>query len=159
GSSPSGTGPSAPRSGVPGTGRVDEVVERRVVRAATLLLAGIALVVLGALPTFFFIRDAMRDPVFVELDKLAVPSWAALAHQDYESGSRYCIQTCAFRSRTWQSARSVNETDAAYQAALRRAGWQPSTAAGCPKGVPGKYTCWQRDQLVLDLYTRDANCQ
>ncbi|MBO0869690.1 MAG: hypothetical protein J2P15_14100, partial [Micromonosporaceae bacterium] len=157
-SGPTGTGPKGPRAEAPGQPVVNEVAERRVGRAATLLLAGVALVMLGALPTFFFIRDAVRDPVFVELDQLAVPSWAALAHQDSESGSRYCIQTCRLRERDWQSARATAETDAAYQTALRRAGWQPATAPGCPKVSEGRYSCWQRDQFVLDLYTRDANC-
>jgi hypothetical protein len=127
-------------------------------RGAALLLAGLAVVLLAVLPALFLIRDAARDPVYSGLNALAVPSWANLAHEDQSSGNAFCFGTCALRERVVQSARSTAETDAAFQGALRRAGWERLTGAPCPSARSGVYTCWQHDQYVLDLWTRDANC-
>jgi hypothetical protein len=115
-------------------------------------------VLLAVLPALFLIRDAARDPVYAGLDALAVPAWANLGHEDMYSGNRYCVGSCRLRERVVQSGRPSAETDPAYQGALRTAGWERLTGAQCPKTATGVYSCWQRDQYVLDLWTRDASC-
>jgi hypothetical protein len=139
------------------TGFDGEYDEPAAGRNAALLLAGLALVLLAVLPALFLIADVARDPVYAGLDRLAVPSWARLAHEDMYSGNRYCVGTCRLRERVLQSGRPTAQTDSVYQTALRGAGWSKVTT-GCPTGRPGVYTCWQRDQYVLDLWTRDADC-
>lgn len=97
--------------------------------------------------------------MFTELDDLRLPAWAAGAHTDDASGSRWCIRQCRERQRTYTSARSTDETDAAYVGALHQAGWRVWDTPGCqPEGVPGVETCWQRDEYVLRLWVRTADC-
>jgi hypothetical protein len=126
-------------------------------RTATFVL--LVLAVVGAPAAFFVIREFTRDPVFVELDHLNVPSWAAGRHVDAALGSRWCIEECRSRQRTSESARGPEETNRAYVAALKRAGWTPWNVPDCqPEGVDGVETCWQRDEYVLDLWVRSAVC-
>jgi hypothetical protein len=121
-------------------------------------LAGLVLVLLVALPLFLLIRDSAKDPVISNLNSLSLPGWAAVGHQDQSSGSRWCIQTCRWRERTWRSTKATADTDQAYRSALSSAGWSPLTT-GCPAAPgTGKYSCWQREQNRLDLWTRDAVC-
>jgi hypothetical protein len=121
-------------------------------------LAGLVLVLLVALPAFVFIRDSARDPVTIGLDALALPGWSAVAHDDENSGSRWCIQTCRWHERTWRSTKPAKDTDPAYRTALSAAGWTPLTT-GCPSAPgTGAYSCWQHEQYRLDLWTRDAAC-
>lgn len=127
-------------------------------RSSSLLLVGLTLVLLAVLPAIFLIKDLAQDPVYAGLDSLGVPSWAKLAHQDAQTGNPFCVGSCKLREREVQSGRPTNETDAAYQSALRKAGWAPLTGAKCPTGQTGKYSCWQREQYVLDLWTRDGSC-
>jgi hypothetical protein len=117
-----------------------------------------ALLLLGVLPTFFLIRDAARDPVFAGLDRLDVPSWANVQHQDDAAGSPWCIGTCRLRERILRSSRPAQTTDAVYEKALVDAGWQRWEAGRCPSGMGGVYTCWERDQYALDLWTRELPC-
>ena len=128
-------------------------------RLRLLALAGLVLVLLVALPAFLLIRDSAKDPVTGGLDSLALPTWAAVGHEDQSSGSRWCIQTCEWHERTWRSSKAAGETDPAYRSALTAAGWTPLTT-GCPAGSAGtgSYSCWQREQYRLDLWTRDAPC-
>ena len=127
-------------------------------RAATIVM--IILAVIGAPAAFFVIREFTRDPVFVELDNLDVPSWAAGKHVDGALGSRWCIKECRSRQRTWESARDPEETNRAYVGALERAGWVPWDIPDCQaEGVDGIETCWQRDEYVLDLWVRPAVCE
>ncbi|HKS99386.1 MAG TPA: hypothetical protein VJT31_07635, partial [Rugosimonospora sp.] len=127
-------------------------------QAVALLLAGLSVVLLGILPVLFLLRDSGHDPVYAALDALDVPGWAQLAHEDTPSGNRYCVQTCALHERVVQSGRNTAQTDAAFEGALRTAGWARVTDGRCPTARTGVYTCWQRDQYVLDLWARDADC-
>jgi hypothetical protein len=127
-------------------------------RGIAWLLVALSVLLLGILPTILVLKDATADPVFTGLDQLQLPSWAKLAHEDLASGDRYCMGTCRLRERTWQSGRPTDETDAVYETALRRQGWLRVTGKDCPTVQPGVYTCWQRDQYVLNLWTRDATC-
>jgi len=119
----------------------------------------VSLFVLGALPLYFGIRAATRDPVFNSLDELAVPVWAAVQSTDSVSGSRWCLLDCRFRERTITSERATEETAQVYSAALTDAGWLPWKADLCPsQPADGQYTCWTRDELTLDLWVRPPAC-
>ncbi|WP_173167054.1 hypothetical protein [Phytohabitans suffuscus] len=143
------------RDGGPGPG---EAREQRTWRLVALVVA--SLIVLGALPLYFGIRTATRDPVLNSLDALSVPAWAAENAQDAVSGSRWCLVDCRFRERTAQSLQGPDETTQVYEAALNEAGWRRWEAAKmCPEQpVPGHYTCWRRDELTLDLWVRPPSC-
>lgn len=146
----------------PRTGRSAKALEKQrsqvsMLRVATLIL--VALAVVGAPAAFFVIREFTRDPVFVELDNLGLPGWAAGKHTDDAAGSRWCVDECRVRQRTWQSARGTTETDMAYVAALKKAGWTTWNVTDCQAdGVDGVETCWQRDEYVLDLWVRPIVC-
>ena len=127
-------------------------------RSTLSVLVGAVLVLLVIVPAVLFVRDGLRDPVRTGLDGLSLPTWAVLDHQDQDGGNRYCVQACSWHKRIYQSGRPAVSTNAAFQDALRRQGWVPLVTAGCPRPPTGTYTCWQRDQYVLDLWTRDAGC-
>ena len=135
-----------------------EAREQRTWRLVALIVA--SLIVLGALPLYFGIRTATRDPVLTSLDALNVPEWAAVDTQDAVSGSRWCLVDCRFRERTAQSQQGPEETTKVYEAALTEAGWRRWQAAKmCPEQpVPGHFTCWTRDELTLDLWVRPPAC-
>jgi hypothetical protein len=144
------------------SGRGAKALERQrtqvsLLRAATLIL--VALAVVGAPAAFFVIREFSRDPVFVELDNLSLPVWAAGKHTDAATGSRWCVDECRLRQRTWQSGRNTDETEKAYVAALTKDGWTTWNIPDCQAdGVDGVETCWQRDEFVLDLWVRPTVC-
>jgi integrin beta 3 len=128
-------------------------------RLRMVTLAVVALLVLGALPLYFGIRAATRDPVFNALDGLDVPSWAAVETDDRVDGSRWCFIECRFRERTIDSSRDPDETAQAYETALADAGWRRWEVPLCPDmPVDGHYTCWQRDEYTLDLWVRKPAC-
>jgi hypothetical protein len=140
-----------------GARRKRQAKQVTMLRTATFVLLVLAIV--GAPAAFFVIREFTRDPVFVELDNLDVPAWAAGKHTDAAVGSRWCIEECRSRQRTWESARGPEETNRAYVAALKRAGWVAWNVPICQaQGVDGVETCWQRDEYVLDLWVRAAVC-
>ncbi|WP_203920897.1 hypothetical protein [Rugosimonospora africana] len=123
-----------------------------------LALAAVAVLLLGVLPLVLFVQNASSDPVVKNLNSLSLPAWADEQHQDDASGSRWCAGNCRLTERTWRSAKAAADTDRAFQTALTGAGWVHWQTAGCPKLGTGTYTCWQRDQYVLDLWTRNAVC-
>lgn len=135
-----------------------EAREQRTWRLVALVVA--SLIVLGALPLYFGIRTATRDPVLNSLNALNVPGWAQENVQDAVSGSRWCLVDCRFRERTAQSRQGPEETTTVYEAALVEAGWRRWEAAKmCPEQpVAGHYTCWTRDELTLDLWVRPPSC-
>jgi hypothetical protein len=138
-------------------GRRDEL-RRQAGRAPVIALAVAALVLLAGLPAVLLVRDVSADPVLASLDSLQVPGWAEQAHQDTSVGNRWCVQTCRLRERTWRSAKPAQATDPVYRQALTDAGWRLRPVGTCPAPVVGRYTCWQHDEYVLDLFTRDAAC-
>jgi hypothetical protein len=117
-----------------------------------------ALVLLGAPVAYLWTTTVTRDPVISALDGLPLPSWAAGYHEDFVSGSRWCIKECRFRDRTWQSARGPDDTQVAYVAALTKDGWRPRTDGDCPTYDDGIASCWHRDEYVLDLWIRAPIC-
>lgn len=167
-------GPASPHStSDPGSGRLGgaavsslrqagsdlrrQLGEQRRLRIAALGI--VVLTLLGAVPLFLAVRSATSDPVFRSLDSLAVPSWAAVETTDGVSGSRWCFIECRFRERITRSERSPEETAQAYEQALTEDGWRPWQVAYCPEQpVEGRYTCWRRDELTLDLWVREPAC-
>ncbi len=126
-------------------------------RTGALVLASVVL--LGVVPAVFGLRTLSRDPVFATLDQLPVPSWAATETVDDVSGSRWCLLDCRLRERTVASERSPEETVQVYEASLRGEGWRPWQVDRCPEQpAKGSYTCWQRDELTLDLWVREPAC-
>jgi hypothetical protein len=142
--------------------RVAEL-RRQAGRTPVVVLAVAAFVLLVALPAIFLLRDSSTDPVYAGLDGLNLPGWAAQAHQDTSTGSRWCVDTCRLRERVWRSSKPAQNTDPVYRQALTDAGWHQVHGSdvhggACPAPPTGVYTCWQRDEFVLDLWTRDAAC-
>ena len=87
-----------------------------------------------------------------------LPEWAARNPTDGAVGSRWCINECRSRQRTWESARGPDETNRAFVGKLRDAGWVEWTIPDCQaEGVDGIETCWQRDEYVLDLWVLAAD--
>ncbi|MEV4639003.1 hypothetical protein AB0J80_16790 [Actinoplanes sp. NPDC049548] len=128
-------------------------------RLRVLTLVSLSVLVLGLLPLIFGIRSATRDPVFNSLDALDVPAWAGKDADDRISGSRWCFFDCRFREREAQSERPFEETNQAYSAALRSAGWTVRGGQCTDQpGTGGKYTCWTRDEFTLDLWVRQPEC-
>jgi hypothetical protein len=125
-------------------------------KVGTLVL--VAILLLAAYPVYLFTAASAQDPVFGDLDKLDLPSWAALTHEDAASGSRWCIDQCRFRQRTYASERSPEETNAVYVTALTDAGWRTRTEGYCPKVDEGVSSCWQRDEYVMDMWIRVPIC-
>ncbi|WBB82334.1 hypothetical protein O7606_08475 [Micromonospora sp. WMMD882] len=131
--------------------------ERRRLRLGVLVL--VSLLLLGAVPAFFAVGALSRDPVFDALDALEVPVWAEQTTVDNVSGSRWCLQDCRLRERTAESERPAEETAAEYERALTATGWEPWSVERCPEQpAPGRYTCWRRDELTLDLWVRPPTC-
>jgi hypothetical protein len=132
--------------------------EQQRLRMWTLVTLVVALV--GALPFYFVLRAATRDPVLTSLDALSVPSWAMVSKDDNINGSRWCLIDCRYRERTASSSHPVKETAKVYQDALRSAGWMVITGVpGCPpEPVEGEHeSCWRRDEFTLDLWVREPS--
>jgi integrin beta 3 len=127
-------------------------------RAKVMSLVVIAVLLLGAIPIYLFVRTVTQDPVFNALDSLGLPTWAAGPHTDAYTGSRLCIKECRFRERTWQSERPPDETHLAYATALTDAGWRARTEGACPAYAEGIPSCWHKDEYVLDMWVRAPVC-
>jgi integrin beta 3 len=121
-------------------------------------LIALVVVVVGALPLYFVLRAATRDPVLTTLDALDVPTWAVVQGKtvDNISGSRWCLIDCRYRERSMESERAPEETSQAYQKALTDAGWTRWNVPSCvlAEGSDGQYSCWRRDEFTLDLWVR-----
>jgi hypothetical protein len=170
GSGPPGPGPG---SGPPGagltpaellvtTGMIKRAEIRRQLRVAQQLkvatLVVVAMLLLLAYPIYELTKAGVKDPVLGQLDSLNLPGWAALRHDDATAGSRWCINQCRFRQRTWESERKPDETNLAYDTALREAGWRPRTDGICPAVQEGTATCWKYDEFVMDMWVREPVC-
>ena len=163
-----GAHPGAPGPGAPGldplvtTGMIKRAEIRKHLRIQQQLKVGtlilVAVLLLAAYPIYLFTRSVSADPVFGELDRLSLPSWAAILHEDAASGSRWCIGECRSRDRTWASEREPEETNTAYVTALQDAGWRPRLEGLCPAVDEGVATCWQRDEYVMDMWVRAPIC-
>ncbi|WP_305786689.1 hypothetical protein [Symbioplanes lichenis] len=128
-------------------------------RLRVLTLVSLSVVVLGLLPLIFGLQSLTRDPVFNSLDALSVPGWADKDVEDRSSGSRWCFLDCRFRERVVQSQKPFDQTDQAYAAALKQAGWAPRSGECTDQpSTDGKYTCWTRDEFTLDLWVREPEC-
>lgn len=142
---------------VVGEARRQSARERRL-RLTTYAVAAAA--VLSVVPVALVAREVSADPVFVALDDLPLPEWAAGSPVDAAHGSRWCVGECRTRERTWTSQRDLPATREAFDAALARDAWEPLVVEGCPPSVDiiGVYGCWSRDEYVLDLWVRPLPC-
>jgi hypothetical protein len=135
---------------------------RRQLRIAQQLKVGtlilVAVLLLAAYPIYLFTRAVAEDPILNELDGLDLPGWAAVQHDDSFSGSRWCIEQCRYRERTWVSQHAPEETNAAYVTALNSAGWRVRASGVCPTVKQGLASCWQRDEYVMDMWVRAPVC-
>jgi hypothetical protein len=122
-------------------------------------LALVAMLLLAAYPVYLFTTAVAKDPVFTALDALDLPDWARYEHSDFASGSRWCIDQCRFRTRTWASERPPEETSDAFSAALHADGWRIRTATFCPQVAEGVMTCWKKDEYVMDMWARAPLCE
>lgn len=155
------TGDGAPSAAGPLRGAPSElrrqIRERRQLRLTVLVV--ISVVLLGAVPLYFGMRTLSRDPVFDSLDELDVPGLAAVKTVDAVSGNRWCLLDCRLRERTVESEWAPEETAQAYERALAEDGWRPWEVTHCPEQpANGRYTCWRRDELTLDLWVREPTC-
>jgi hypothetical protein len=124
---------------------------------ARLAVVAAVVVLLLVLPLTLLLWQNAGNPLGGQLDELSVPKTVDLHHSDASGNSRYCVHSCAWLKRIYQSGEPADRTDAMFKAALRTHGWQPADAK-CPKPADGGYSCWQRDQYVLDLWVRPAGC-
>ncbi|GIH06294.1 hypothetical protein Rhe02_43610 [Rhizocola hellebori] len=126
-------------------------------------LIALVVAVVGALPFYFVLRAATRDPVITSLDALAVPDWAVANKTDNITGSRWCLLDCRYRERTADSSKTIPDTAKVYRDALVGAGWSPMVnIQGCePSETPeqGDHSCWQRDEFTLDLTVSEPPCK
>jgi hypothetical protein len=131
-------------------------------RLRLVTLMSLAALVLLVLPAFFGVRAMSSDPVLASLDALEVPAWASKNDKDFETGNSLCLGVCEFRERVSESDQPFAETTKAYSTALTKAGWAERKVEGCPempvKAEEGTYTCWQRDELTLDLAVGLPGC-
>jgi hypothetical protein len=110
---------------------------------------------LVGIPAGLVLSDLARDPAYRALDALRLPGWAAADPSDSATGSRFCLERCRVRKRTWSASRDEADVLAAYRGALRGQGWRPLRYGGCPPaGMDGDYSCWGRDEYALDLWVR-----
>jgi hypothetical protein len=122
-------------------------------------LALVAMLLLAAYPVYLFTTAVAQDPVFTAMDQLDLPEWAAYEHADAASGSRWCIDQCRYRTRTWKSERKPEETSDTYSTALSAEGWRIRTEGFCPQVAEGVMTCWKKDEYVMDMWVRAPICE
>ncbi len=136
--------------------RVPVSREQRQRALITLVVAVLGLLLV--LPAALLLWQRSGDPLAAQLDALGVPAAVDLHHSDSGAQSPACVHSCAWLKRIYQSGQPAQQTDAAFRAALRAHGWRPADGT-CPKASDGNYSCWQRDQYVLDLWVRPAGCE
>jgi hypothetical protein len=124
-------------------------------------LVTLVVAVVGALPFYFVLQAATRDPVISTLNSLAVPAWAATSKEDVISGSRWCLIDCRLRERIVRSTEQPRNTTNAYRDALLATGWTPLLVPGCEPIDEDfqSHSCWQRDEFTLDLTVTEADCE
>jgi hypothetical protein len=138
-----------------GGARVPASAQERQRARLTVVAAVVALLLV--LPAVLLLWQRSGDPLAGQLDELSVPAAVNLHHSDDSGNSAYCVHSCAWLKRIYQSGQSADRTDAVFKGALISHGWQKADGK-CPKPADGSYSCWQRDQYVLDLWVRPADC-
>lgn len=161
---PGGSGGPVPRDLLVTTGMIKRAELRKHLRIQQQLKVGtlalVAMLLLAAYPVYLFTTAVAQDPVFTALDDLELPDWAAYEYTDASSGSRWCIDQCRFRTRTWASERAPEETSEAYSIALTADGWRlRPPEVFCPKVAEGVMTCWKKDEYVMDMWARAPICE
>jgi hypothetical protein len=130
---------------------------RQQLKSVTLTL--VVLLLLAAYPVYLFAQALAKDPVFSGLDGLDLPQWAAYEHADRAEGSRWCLDNCRSRTRTWLSERGPEETQAAYVQALNSDGWR-AYAGTCQQSADDSViTCWKKDEYVMVMHVYPPVCE
>ncbi|MGH8794438.1 MAG: hypothetical protein ACRDXX_17530 [Stackebrandtia sp.] len=127
----------------------------RKLRVAVAVVAVATLV--AAVPVALGLRGAAGGQAAAVLDQLRLPSWTSAEPVDTVRGNRWCVGTCRWRERTWDSERGVEETAQAYRDALTEQGWRPAPDCLEVDGV-GSYECYRRDEFALDLLVLPGEC-
>jgi integrin beta 3 len=165
---PAMPGPGLPGLGLPGaapdgmtTGMIRRAELRKQLKiqqqlkGVTLVL--VVLLLLLAYPVYLFAQTFAKDPVLAELDGLNLPEWAAYGHTDVVDGSRWCIQECRVRERTWYSERTPDETHPVYATALIDDGWR--LRGGCQQAADDSiFSCWKKDEYVMIMHVMAPIC-
>lgn len=144
-----------------GSARAQLVTEFLRIRRLKLATLGVVvLAIVAAIPVSSRLEALTRDPAFVALDELPLPTWAALRPRDAATGSRWCLQRCRVAERVWHSSRDTPTTVGAYRAALRTEHWRRFDTEDCPTSTePGDHRCFRRDAFALDLWIRPVGCR
>jgi hypothetical protein len=126
-----------------------------------LIVAVLAVVValLGIIPAYLLLSQASTNQGLAAVKALDLPSWASGAGVDQTSGNQWCVSSCVKSERTMTSTQSVSATDAAYQTALRKAGWVPAPHNACPPAAKGvAQSCWVLDREQLNVLISPSSC-
>lgn len=119
-------------------------------KGITLVL--VVVLLLAAYPVYLFTRTFAQDPVFMGLDGLNLPEWAAYEHDDAAEGSRWCIGECRARQRTYLSEQDPLSTQPVYAEALLADGWRLRQENCPPSSEQSVITCWYKDEYVMLLH-------
>jgi hypothetical protein len=138
-----------------GSPRYASQVRRPPTRGMVAAVIAAVVFLLVILPGVLVLRGASHDAAFDALDRVHVPAWAAANPQDRTSGDQWCLSQCRKSDRIAQSTKPVDQTAAAYAAALRAAGWTPAAAGACPKSA---VSCWVLDANELTVTLGVAPC-
>jgi len=118
----------------------------------------IVLTLLGIIPTYLMLSAGTGSDL-AAIKALDLPSWATGSAIDHTSGNRWCISSCLKSERTMTSTQSVTATAAAYDTALRKAGWQPAPRKACPPAAKGTaQSCWVLDRDQLNVLVTTSIC-
>jgi hypothetical protein len=156
-------GPAIPVEAMVTTGMIRRAELRRHMRIQqqlkTITLTLVVLLLLAAYPVYLFTQSLARDPIFSGLDGLNLPDWAKYEHADRAEGSRWCIEQCLTRARSWHSERDTTETQTAYAQALLDDGWRRYEGTCQRAADDSVITCWQKDEYVMMMHVREPLCE
>ncbi|WP_025274505.1 hypothetical protein [Haloglycomyces albus] len=129
----------------------------RIQRMRNLCLTVVAVAAVGVAVLLSAGHVLTTDPTRRALDELRVPSWAAQHGDDDTYGSRWCLEECRVRVRTWQSDGLAGDTSIQYLQTLLDNDWLVVPKTDCPGGSDVE-ACFTRDELFLEMWVRQAEC-
>lgn len=119
---------------------------------ASFAVAGVAILVVSL--AVWFGGDIRSDPTERAMQELQLPSWANTEVHEEVQGSRWCVESCRVRVRTWSSTEDVRPTQGALRQELAAHEWSESSDIACGEGLH----CFIRDELVAHLWVQPLNC-
>ncbi|QSB03887.1 hypothetical protein [Natronoglycomyces albus] len=123
---------------------------RRIVRLKTASVAVIVAAVLVMTGVVVVAGDLRTDPTLRAVDEITVPDWVSGIVNESVEGSRWCVESCRRRTRTWDSYGSVQATAEAFGSSLTELSWEERPQRSCPGAVGA--SCWVRDDLFALLW-------